>query len=152
VDVDWLDADNKDMPYQIVPGLPGMKAEIDRLRKGMQDGTLDKDDKRLAKKLFKAIAHLAVEPFHPGLKSHEIVPLTARYSTPTRTIKVFESYPENHTPSAARLFWAYGPDRMMITLIGLEPHPEDRKRGGYARVALARMPSAEELAGGEGTS
>jgi hypothetical protein len=28
----------------------------------------------------------------------------------------------------------------MITLVGLEPHPEDQKNGAYARVQLSSMP------------
>ena len=27
-----------------------------------------------------------------------------------------------------------------ITIIGLEPHPEDKKNGAYARVALSELP------------
>jgi hypothetical protein len=134
------------MPFQIVPGLPGMKAEIGRLQAGLKAGTLDKDDVRLAKKLFKAIANLARDPYYPALESHEIPPLTARFSPPGKTVKVFQSYLENQTPSAGRLYWVYGPERQMITLVGLEPHPEDRKNSGYARVELSRMPTAKELA------
>lgn len=136
------------MKYTIVPGLPEMKAEIDRLRAGLESGMLDQTDKRLAKKLFKAIANLARDPRYAGLQSHEIEPLTNRYSTGGK-IKVFESYLENNTPGAGRLFWVYGPesrDSKLITLIGLEPHPEDRKSKGHARVQLSRMPAPEELA------
>lgn len=134
------------MPFQIVPGIPGMKVEIERLQAGLKAGTLEKNDQRLAKKLFKAIANLARDPFYPALQSHEIPPLTQRFSTRDRTIKVFQSYLENQTPSAGRLYWVYGPERQMITLVGLEPHPEDRKNSGYARVELSRMPAAKELA------
>jgi hypothetical protein len=34
----------------------------------------------------------------------------------------------------------------MITLVGLEPHPEDQRNGSYNRVVLSRMPTPEELA------
>lgn len=129
------------MQFQIVPGIPEMKALIGRLKKGLETGTLDKDDQRLAKKLFKAIANLARNPFYPSLQSHDIDSLTERYGA-----KVFQSYLENQTPSAGRLFWVYGPERGMITLVGLEPHPEDQKNGGYNRVELSRMPTPEELA------
>ncbi len=129
------------MRFQIAPGVPDMKALIDRLRNGLETGTLDKDDRRLAKKLSKTIADLARTPFYLSLQSHEIEALTVRYGA-----KVYQSYLENHTPSAGRLVWVYGPQRGMITLVGLEPHPEDQKNGADNRVVLSRMPTAEELA------
>jgi len=52
--------------------------------------------------------------------------------------KIGESYVENRTPAAGRVFWAYGPGRAEITILGYEPHPEDRKKDGYARVNLSR--------------
>ncbi|MEN9507468.1 MAG: hypothetical protein RLZZ621_31 [Gemmatimonadota bacterium] len=117
-----------------------MEARIAQLKAGLEAGTLDPNDARLAKKLFKAIAHLAREPKHPGLNSHEIAELSRRFSTEDTRHKVFESYLENNTPSAGRLFWVYGPQHGMITLIGLEPHPEDGKNAGYARVKLSGFP------------
>lgn len=136
------------MTYTIVPGVPEMRAEIDRLQSGFTAQTLEKTEQRFAKKLFKAIANLSRDPRYPGLQSHEISPLTERYPSGGQ-IKVFESYLENNTPSAGRLFWVYGPeskDSKLITLIGVEPHPEDRKNDGYGRVQLSRMPTPHELA------
>jgi len=134
------------MQFKVVPGIPGMKEEIERLKAGLERGSLDKNDQKFAKKLFKTIANLARDPFHPGLHSHEIEPLTQRFSSENRSVKGFQSYLENQTPSAGRLFWVYGRERQMITLVGLEPHPEDRKNSAYARVELSRMPTAKELA------
>ena len=39
------------------------------------------------------------------------------------------------------MFWAYGPDKGDITILAMEPHPEDEKRGAYKRIKLASMPS-----------
>lgn len=133
-------------PFEIVAGLPEMDAEITRLSQGLTAGTLGKGEQRLARKLFKTIANLSRDPFHPGLQSHEIASLTARYNKPSDRKKLFASYLENNTPAAGRLFWVYGPTRGMITLVGLEPHPEDRKNAGYARVQLSRMPTLAEIA------
>ena len=36
-----------------------------------------------------------------------------------------------------RMYWVYGPQRQDITMIGLEPHPEDKKRGAYDKVVLS---------------
>ena len=41
---------------------------------------------------------------------------------------------------AMRMYWVYGPDRQDITIIGLEPHPEDKKNGAYDKVSLSDMP------------
>ena len=112
-----------------------MDAEWKRLMRGLADNTLTRPDRALARKLAKAIQHLSHNPADPGLQSHEIGALTARYG-----LKVFQSYLENNTPGAARIFWVYGPQRHYITVIGLEPHPDDAKRGGYERVQLSNLP------------
>jgi hypothetical protein len=116
-------------------GLPEMRDLWERLVAGAAAGTLNAEEQGLAKKLAKAVKHLGVNPFYPGLQSHEIDDLTRRYGR-----KVFESYLENNTPAAGRLFWIYGPERMQITVIGLEPHPEDAKRSAYDRVKLSALP------------
>jgi hypothetical protein len=75
------------------------------------------------------------------LQSHEIDDLTRRYEKlGGKTCKVWKSYLENNTPAAGRLFWVYGPGKAEITVIGLEPHPEDRKKAGYAKVTLSMLP------------
>ncbi len=55
-------------------------------------------------------------------------------------MKVWQSYLENHTPAAGRISWAYGPGKGEITILAVEPHPEDQKRGGYDRVRLSDLP------------
>lgn len=97
--------------------------------------TLTSDEAALARKLGKAVQHLEANPYHPGLQSHEIPSLTQRYGQ-----KVFESYLENNTPSAGRLFWVYGPERGEITVVAMEPHPEDAK-AAYARIPLSALPA-----------
>jgi hypothetical protein len=47
---------------------------------------------------------------------------------------------ENNTPAAGRVFWAYGPGRSEITILGFEPHPEDKKKAGYTKVKLSNLP------------
>jgi hypothetical protein len=95
-------------------------------------GKLGVDEKQLHKKWGKAMALLAADPRHPGLNSHEIEPLSRRYGE-----KVWQSYLENRTPGAARMYWVYGPGKNEITVIGIEPHPEDKKSSGYAKVKLS---------------
>ncbi len=126
------------MQFEIRMGVPEMKALWDRLQKGAGAGTLERDDRELAVKLAKAVRHLGTNPFHSGLQSHEIGDLTNRYGR-----KVFQSYLENHTPGAGRLFWTYGPDPRQITVLGLEPHPEDAKNAAYRRVKLSDLPPTQ---------
>jgi hypothetical protein len=117
-------------------GRPHVSAVWESLRAGGVSGTLSADQRLLAKKLNKAIQLLESDPRHPGLRSHEIEALSRRVGAP-----VFESYLENKTPAAGRLFWLFGPSRGYITVIGLEPHPGQGKRA-YGRVLLSLLPGA----------
>jgi hypothetical protein len=124
--------------FAIRLGVPEMAALWKGLSTRAAAGTLSGADAKLYKKCGKAMALLSDDPRHPGLKSHDIEPLTRRYG-----IKVFQSYLENRTPSAGRMFWVYGPGKSEITVIGLEPHPEDKKKAGYDKVRLSS--AGEEL-------
>lgn len=75
------------------------------------------------KKVRKALKHLESNPRHPGLHSHpyESFPVD-------RNVKVWDSYVEDNTPSAWRIFWRYGPnepdaDLPVITVLAITPHP-----------------------------
>jgi len=85
--------------------------------------------------MVKTFRLLAVDPRHNSLQTHEISELSRRYGE-----KVWQSYLENNTPAAGRIFWVYGPGKNEITIIGLEPHPEDAKRQAYSRVRLSQLP------------
>ena len=117
-------------------GLPHVRALWESLQTGAENGTLSADRERLSKKLNKAVQLLESDPRHPGLRSHEIESLTRRVGT-----RVFESYLENNTPSAARTFWTFGPGRGGITVIAIEPHPGAGKRA-YDRVLLSLLGDA----------
>jgi hypothetical protein len=124
------------VPFIVRKGVPEILELWKRLLKGYKQDALEADDRELFKKWAKAVARLRDDPFYPGLKSHEIADLSRRYGR-----KVFQSYLENNTPAAGRLFWVYGPGEGEITVIGLEPHPEDRKSRGYDRVSLSGLPA-----------
>lgn len=122
-------------PFKIRLGIPEMLAYWQELRQGAARGTLNKEDLQLYKKWGRAMVHLAADPFYPGLKTHEIPPLSRRYG-----MKVWQSYLENKNSRAARIYWVYGLDQKDITIIGLEPHPEDKKSNGYQKVLLSELP------------
>jgi hypothetical protein len=66
----------------------------------------------------KCLHYLESNPGHPGLQSH-------KYSQ-MKTLEnqdLWESYVENNTPAAWRVFWFYGPVKGEITIVSITPHP-----------------------------
>lgn len=127
------------MAYQIHMGVPEMQRLWDELQRKNRAGTATEDEQRLYRKWGKALLLLAQDPRHPGLRTHDIEPLTKRYG-----MKVWQSYLENRNSRAMRMYWVYGPGKDAITIIGLEPHPEDKKRGAYDKVSLSDLPPLKE--------
>ena len=121
--------------FQIRFGVPEMENFWNDLKSRKNSGNLSKDEEILFKQVAKAIQFLASNPRYPSLNSHEIEPLTKKFGQ-----KVFQSYLENNTPAAGRIFWVYGPNRKEITVLAIEPHPEDKKRGAYKRIKLSDLP------------
>jgi len=119
--------------FSIHMGVPEMEEFWNSLCANVKAGTASKRDVELHAKIGKALALLSVDPRHPGLHSHDIEALTRRYG-----MKVWESYLENRTSSAWRIFWVYGPDKSDITIIGLEPHPNDKK-DSYKKITLSSL-------------
>lgn len=75
------------------------------------------------KKVRRALKRLEENPRHPGLHSHQYESFPV-----DRDVKVWDSYVENNTPSAWRIFWQYGPDdpdsgERVITVLAISPHP-----------------------------
>ena len=119
--------------FNIRMGIPEMDAFWSELEIKVETGAASKDEVKLYKKIGKALVLLANDPRHPGLNSHEISSLTARYGQ-----KVWESYLENKTPAAGRIFWTYGPGQGDITIVAIEPHPND-KSNAYKKITLSAM-------------
>ena len=119
--------------FTIRMGIPEMEEFWDDLEAKVDSGTASKTEITLYKKIGKALVLLANDPRYPGLNSHEISSLTARYGQ-----KVWESYLENKTPAAGRIFWTYGPGQGDITIVAIEPHPND-KSNAYKKITLSAM-------------
>lgn len=117
--------------FEIHLGIPEMEELWNSLSGKVNNGSAKRNEIKLYKRMGKVMALLSDNPRHPGLNSQKISSLTARYG-----MKVFESYLENNTPKAGRIFWVYGPDKKGITIIGLEPHPDD-KSNAYKKVTLS---------------
>src|SRR5438105_8047416 len=102
------------MAFRVRMGVPEMEAVWNDLSTRKQQGKLGKTEERFFKKLVKALGYLQENPRHNSLASHEIDDLTRKYR-----LKIFQSYLENNTPAAGRLFWAYGPDQGDITVLAV---------------------------------
>jgi len=120
-------------------GVPEMEALWKDLSKRKDKGALTKEENEFFKKWVKAMGQLRDNPRHPGLNTHEIDELSKRYG-----FKVWQSYLENRKSGARRMFWTYGPETKEITILGIEPHPEDNKRGSYKRIKLSDLPNLAE--------
>ena len=123
------------MNFDIRFGVPEMLDFWNSIYKKKINNSFSKDEMLFYNKFVKCLKLLSINPRHPGLKSHEISQLTDRYG-----MKVFESYLENNTPGAERIFWVYGPDKQSITIIGIEPHPND-KSDAYRKIKLSSISS-----------
>lgn len=121
--------------FNIRMGIPEMEALWNKLQTGHRNGKNSKKDEELYMKWGSALKKLSVDPMYPSLHTHEIEPLSRRYG-----MKVWQSYLENKTSKAKRMYWVYGPDQKDITIISLEPHPEDAKNGAYDRINLSELP------------
>jgi len=74
----------------------------------------------LFKQVYKTLQLLKTNPRHPGLHTHEYDSIEHPFDPKQ---KIFEAYVQNHTPSAYRIFWCYGPAQKQITIIAITSHP-----------------------------
>jgi hypothetical protein len=103
--------------FVIRRGVPDVERLWSDLDQKLASGSLSKGEARLLKKLVKIAGFLAANPFHNSLQSHEIDAFSRRYGR-----KVFQSYLENQTPAAGRMF--------RVTTSRQAPFPaEDEKQG-----------------------
>jgi hypothetical protein len=125
------------MTFQIFMGLPEMEALWKELLNKSQRNKLSSDERAFLDKWIKALEYLSQNPKHPSLQTHEIDDLSRKFG-----VKVWQSYLENNTPGAGRIFWAYGPGRQQITILAIERHPESNKRKAYERIRLSSFPKS----------
>ncbi len=125
--------------FEIHMGVPEMEDFWNSLVDKVSSGKASKNESKLYSLIGKAMVLLANNPRHPGLQSHEIDVLTSRYGT-----KVWCSYLQNNTPAAGRIFWSYGPGTGNITIVAIEPHPNDSKSNAYKKITLSLMKTNKE--------
>lgn len=71
------------------------------------------------KKVRKTLGLLELDPRYPGLNSHKYSSISGANGE-----EIWESYVENQTPSAWRVFWHYGPNAGQITIVSIAAHPD----------------------------
>jgi hypothetical protein len=92
---------------------PEASRVLEQLRDARQHATKYKKVRKTLKLLE------AQGPRYPALHSH------AYHSIPgPNGATVWESYVENKTPGAWRIWWIYGPADEQITIITIGPHPD----------------------------
>ena len=79
---------------------------------------LERENPKKHKKVLKCLGMLEMNPRHPGLSSHRYEDYDDVHGE-----KIWESYVENKTPGAFRVFWHYGPDEGELTVVTVTPHP-----------------------------
>lgn len=70
------------------------------------------------KKIKETLDKIKENPRHPGLHTHKNSCFKDKIDT-----EVFQSYVENNTPGAYRIFWHYGFQEGCITILEITPHP-----------------------------
>ena len=98
-----------------------MGALLTSLKRKVDEGTANVDERKLWKQLEKTLRLLAENPKHPSLASHKIQGLKKAYP-----YEVWQSYVENHTPGAKRLYWHYMSENA-IEVTAVELHPENAR-------------------------
>jgi hypothetical protein len=77
-----------------------------------------RDKKSILKAVRKTLGLMETNLRHPSLRTHEYHEYAGSHGK-----KVFESYAQNRTPGAYRIFWHYGPQKNQITVLAIVPHP-----------------------------
>lgn len=77
----------------------------------------DKSKKGLLRQVRKVLGYMESNLKHNSLNTHKFHGMSCSLGD------VFETYAQNNTPGAYRIFWAYGPGKANIYIIDIIPHP-----------------------------
>lgn len=78
----------------------------------------DASKKSIFKAVYKTLTFMGENLRHPSLNTHKYDDMMG-----PKGEEVFESYAQNNTPGAYRVFWYYGPGKGIITILAITPHP-----------------------------
>jgi hypothetical protein len=77
----------------------------------------NKNKKGVQKAVVKSLKLMSTNLKHPSLNTHKYNEMDGPNGE-----DVFESYAQNNTPGAYRIFWHYGPGKKKITVLAITPH------------------------------
>ena len=77
----------------------------------------NKSKKGILKQVKKVLGFMETNLKHPSLNTHKFDGMSCSLGD------VFETYAQNNTPGAYRIFWAYGPSKGQIYVLDITPHP-----------------------------
>ena len=83
----------------------------------LQELENDNSKKGLLKQVRKSLGFMETNLRHPSLNTHKFDEISCALG------QVFESYAQNKTPGAYRIFWVYGPGKGQIYVLAITPHP-----------------------------
>lgn len=78
----------------------------------------DFSKKSVSKAVVKSLKYMRTNIRHPSLHTHKFNEMKGPNGE-----EVFESYAQNKTPGAYRIFWIYGPGKSIITVLSITSHP-----------------------------
>ncbi len=77
----------------------------------------DKSKTAVLKQVRKVLGFMETNLKHPSLNTHKFYGISCALG------EVFETYAQNKTPGAYRIFWAYGPGKRKLYILDITPHP-----------------------------
>jgi len=75
-------------------------------------------NKTVLKAIVKTLRLMKENLKHPSLNTHKYSVMKGPDGE-----EIFESYAQNNTPGAYRIFWYYGPEKSVITVLVITAHP-----------------------------
>lgn len=84
----------------------------------MEELRNDNSKRAVTKAVVKTLKFMKGNLKHPSLQTQKYDEFTGPNGE-----EIFESYAQNNTPGAYRIFWFYGPGRKAITIVRITPHP-----------------------------
>lgn len=88
----------------------------DRAKADLTELEKNKSKKATLNQVRKILGFMEINLKHPSLQTHKFDGMSSKLGD------VFESYVQNHTSGAYRIFWAYGPNKGELFILSIVPH------------------------------
>lgn len=79
---------------------------------------LQETDSKKYQTVLKTLGLMETNLRYPGLNTHKYESLSGPNGE-----EIFEAYVDNKTPGAFRVFWFYGSEQGVISILAITPHP-----------------------------